>query len=237
MGDAVRDYPTHYQWLRSLTDGRSELERTVLDHLYQTQRRLPDYAQYQAPNAMAVPDFFYKPNVCVYCDGTVHDEPQQRAIDEASRRELKALGYRVIVLRYDADLEAMLTQHADVFGQPGGRTMTHALPGALVQYREREWVVLPSDDPGLVLLRPIGGSTRETCGVVRTLADQAAYSLPYERIRQRTSRCLRLTTYRIWRQCAWSWNRRGCCCATAPRPFVRLAIFRCGPAPTNSCRW
>ncbi len=117
LGDAVRDYAAHYRWLRELTDGRSELERTVLDHLYCTQRRLPDLAQYAVPNVMAVPDFFYKPNVCVYCDGSVHDEPQQAAIDASSRRELKALGYRVIVLRYDADLEAALAQHADIFGR------------------------------------------------------------------------------------------------------------------------
>lgn len=55
-------------------------------------------------------------------------------------------------------------------------------PGSLVSYREREWVVLPSDDPELILLRPIGGSSRETCGVSKALADEMAYSLPFERI-------------------------------------------------------
>ena len=61
--------------------------------------------------------------------------------------------------------------------------MTITTPGALVRYREREWVVLPSDDPNLVLLRPIGGSAREVCGVVKPLADLMAYGeTPYERI-------------------------------------------------------
>ena len=55
-------------------------------------------------------------------------------------------------------------------------------PGSLVRYREREWVVLPSDDPELILLRPIGGSAREVCGVHRPLADLMASSLPFERI-------------------------------------------------------
>ncbi|MBK8985345.1 MAG: DEAD/DEAH box helicase family protein [Chloroflexi bacterium] len=55
-------------------------------------------------------------------------------------------------------------------------------PGALVSYREREWVVLPSDDDNLVLLRPIGGSSREVCGVVKSVSDLMGYSLPYERI-------------------------------------------------------
>ena len=63
--------------------------------------------------------------------------------------------------------------------------MTITTPGALVRYREREWVVLPSDDPNLVLLRPIGGSAREVCGVVKPLADLMAYGeTPYERIEQ-----------------------------------------------------
>jgi len=60
--------------------------------------------------------------------------------------------------------------------------MIETTPGALVRYRERDWVVLPSDDPNLVLLRPIGGSAREVCGVVKPLADLMAYEAPYERI-------------------------------------------------------
>jgi hypothetical protein len=64
---------------------------------------------------MTVPDFFYEPNVCVYCDGSVHDEPQQRASDEAIRWELKARGYRVVVIRFDEDVETKLTVYADVF--------------------------------------------------------------------------------------------------------------------------
>ncbi len=60
--------------------------------------------------------------------------------------------------------------------------MTLISPGTLVRYREREWVVLPSDDPNLILLRPIGGSGREVCGVVKPLADLMAYEVPHERI-------------------------------------------------------
>lgn len=60
--------------------------------------------------------------------------------------------------------------------------MTITTPGALVRYRERDWIVLPSDDPNLILLRPIGGSGREVCGVVKPLADLMAYETPYERI-------------------------------------------------------
>ncbi len=37
--------------------------------------------------------------------------------------------------------------------------------GSLVRCREREWVVLPSPDPDLLLLRPLGGALAETCGI------------------------------------------------------------------------
>lgn len=55
-------------------------------------------------------------------------------------------------------------------------------PGTLVSYRNREWVVVPSEDQNLVLLRPIGGSSREICGVWKPFADMIAYSFPFERI-------------------------------------------------------
>ncbi|NNJ13102.1 DEAD/DEAH box helicase [Chloroflexales bacterium ZM16-3] len=37
--------------------------------------------------------------------------------------------------------------------------------GSLVRCREREWVVLPSPDEELLLLRPLGGATAEICGI------------------------------------------------------------------------
>lgn len=119
-GDAVRDYEGHYRWLRELTDGRSELERTFLDRLYGAALRLPDLAQYPAPGVMTVPDFFYKPNICVFCDGSVHDAPQQKLLDQTIRSDLKGRGYRVIVVRYDSDMNAKFAEHPDIFGRQEG---------------------------------------------------------------------------------------------------------------------
>ncbi|MQL50848.1 DEAD/DEAH box helicase [Desulfofundulus thermobenzoicus] len=114
---AGRSYEEHYRWLRSLTDSRSELERRFIDHLYQTGRRLPDEAQKPLADYPAVPDFFYAPNVCVFCDGAVHDEPAQQKHDEAVRAQLRELGYRVMVIRYDRDLEKQIRAYADIFGE------------------------------------------------------------------------------------------------------------------------
>ena len=115
--NAGRAYADQYHWLRALTDARSELERRFLDRVYATHRRLPDDAQKQLADYYAQPDFFYEPNVCVFCDGSVHDQPQQRVTDETVRRELKAKGYRVIVIRYDQNLEEQIKRHGDIFGQ------------------------------------------------------------------------------------------------------------------------
>lgn len=38
-------------------------------------------------------------------------------------------------------------------------------PGCLVRLRERDWVVQPSDDTDLLLLKPLGGSDEETTGI------------------------------------------------------------------------
>ncbi|MFH1927291.1 MAG: helicase-related protein [Chloroflexota bacterium] len=59
-----------------------------------------------------------------------------------------------------------------------------ATPGSLVKYREREWVVLPSENPEVVVLRPIGGSVRETCAVLKSFSDLIGASLPYERLQE-----------------------------------------------------
>ena len=115
VGGAERTYEEHYHWLRMLTDTRSELERRFLDHIFTTGRRLPEYAQRHLRDAASIPDFFYEPNVCIFCDGSVHDEPQQRAADEHLRRELKEYGYRVIAIRYDRDLEESVRQYQDIF--------------------------------------------------------------------------------------------------------------------------
>jgi superfamily II DNA or RNA helicase len=47
-------------------------------------------------------------------------------------------------------------------------------PGFLVTVRGREWVVLPSEDPDLLLLRPLSGGERDVIGVYLPLKLEAA---------------------------------------------------------------
>jgi hypothetical protein len=112
-----RPYEDHYQWLRSLTDSRSELERRFIDRIYLTKRRLPDESQRPLEDYASIPDFFYEPNVCVFCDGSVHDEPSQQEQDKRVRRDLEMRGYRIIVIRYDRDIEEQIKENTDIFGE------------------------------------------------------------------------------------------------------------------------
>ncbi len=56
-------------------------------------------------------------------------------------------------------------------------------PGSIVRCRNREWVLLPSDQPDIHLLRPLTGATDEVVAIHKGLTDLIGYALPEERIR------------------------------------------------------
>lgn len=56
-------------------------------------------------------------------------------------------------------------------------------PGSIVCFRDRDWVLLPSDDEDIYRLRPLTGVADEVVAVHRALTTFIQYALPEERIR------------------------------------------------------
>lgn len=119
-----RSRDEHFNWLMGFTDSRSDLERHFLKALYSGGYRLPDEAQRHIPEPNCIPDFFYEPNVCVFCDGSVHDQEEQKKKDQEIRRMLRIKGYRVIVIRFDKDLKEQICRYPDVFGKGSKGSLT-----------------------------------------------------------------------------------------------------------------
>ncbi len=59
-------------------------------------------------------------------------------------------------------------------------------PGAIVSCRNREWVLLPSDDESQYLLRPLTGATDEVVAIHKGLANLIGGVLPHERVASAT---------------------------------------------------
>ncbi|MDZ7338049.1 MAG: DEAD/DEAH box helicase [candidate division KSB1 bacterium] len=114
-----RSWEDQLGYLRGHTQGRPELELRFLEALASGHLSLPSEAQKTIPDPMCIVDFFYPPNVCIFCDGPAHDDPGQRETDERVRTELRARGYRVVVIRHDRDLQEQIMQYPEVFGRVG----------------------------------------------------------------------------------------------------------------------
>lgn len=103
------DRDRHFQVLLEQTHPDSELEREVLKYIYEKGYPLPDYCQKVIPEIYVTPNFLYeKDKLCIFCDGTVHDNPQQAEKDEKLRDRLELSGYTVISLRYDRNWESSI---------------------------------------------------------------------------------------------------------------------------------
>lgn len=109
------DYEDHYQRLGRRIDPSSSTERTFLDYLHANGLRLPDAAQKPFPGVYVLPDFFYEPNVWVFCDGSPHDDTAVREDDHAKRQAIINAGGEVIVWYYRDCLAELVRRRSDVF--------------------------------------------------------------------------------------------------------------------------
>jgi len=54
--------------------------------------------------------------------------------------------------------------------------------GSIVKYRDRDWIVAPTDERDVVFLKPLGGNTEEGCFVYLPLVKEIGKELDHERI-------------------------------------------------------
>lgn len=97
---------------------RSNFEREVLHAIAECRLPLPDEAQkviYEEDEPIAIADFFYAPRILVFADGSPHHRDYVQAADKRKRQRLKALGYRVVVVRAE-DPDLGLSELADRLG-------------------------------------------------------------------------------------------------------------------------
>ncbi|MCS7239572.1 MAG: DEAD/DEAH box helicase [Thermoguttaceae bacterium] len=100
-----------------LEQGQSGFERQFLEFLAARGYRLPHGAQKSIQEPRCIADFFYEPNVLVFCDGPPHDHPERARLDENIRRQLLMRGYRVIIIRWDEELDKQVARYPEVFLQ------------------------------------------------------------------------------------------------------------------------
>lgn len=119
--DGERDYDAHFHWLLGHTDASSDLERKFLKALHTKGLRLPNRAQVSLKTETGhyiSADFSYELDAqvsYVFCDGSVHDHPDQKADDAKKRRILSDAGYDVIEWHYLEELDTLLERRKDIF--------------------------------------------------------------------------------------------------------------------------
>jgi very-short-patch-repair endonuclease len=112
---SFNSYDEQHQALQAARDPNSITEDKFLKYLYAKGLKLPDEAQPKIVNMYVRPDFFYKPNICIFCDGTPHDENQIHDDDTAKRKALTDAGYQVLVWHYKDSLDEFVSKRPDIF--------------------------------------------------------------------------------------------------------------------------
>jgi hypothetical protein len=110
-------YEQQYESIRSRIDPTSSTEREFVDYLYRNNLRLPDQTQKRVDGIYVQPDFFYEPDVWVFCDGTPHDNPEVKRNDKEKRQAIRNRGDDVFVYYYRDNLADKIAGRSDIFSK------------------------------------------------------------------------------------------------------------------------
>lgn len=108
-------YDEQYNFLQSSRDSNSSTEDKFLKYLFQNKLKLPDEAQPKVDAMFVRPDFYYKPNIFIFCDGTPHDGELVKTDDREKRNALKNAGYQVLSWYYKDSIEEFIAKRPDLF--------------------------------------------------------------------------------------------------------------------------
>ncbi|WP_346856333.1 DEAD/DEAH box helicase [uncultured Draconibacterium sp.] len=112
------DRQEQYEYLVETYDKNSSTELPLIKYLYNKGYALPDIAQHNIQDYYISADFVYKTTtgaVLVFCDGSVHDEVEQKKQDEHKRQKLRDAGFDVIEWHYTEPVEELVKRRKDVF--------------------------------------------------------------------------------------------------------------------------
>lgn len=107
-----------YNYLMENYDLNSSTEKPLVNYLYKNGYSLPDKAQFNVPGCYVNADFIYKTAngySLVFCDGSVHDDPQVKADDRRKRQCCRDAGYDVIEWHYLEPIEKLVERRKDIF--------------------------------------------------------------------------------------------------------------------------
>lgn len=112
------DYETQYKYLLDNYDRNSATEKPLIEYLYSNKLSLPDKAQVNLAEFYISADFVYNtPDgpVLIFCDGSVHDEEDQKKEDNHKRGLLKEAGYDIVVWHYSEKIEDLIIRKKEIF--------------------------------------------------------------------------------------------------------------------------
>jgi len=107
-----------YRYLMEHYDLNSSTEKPFIEFLYKNGYSLPDKAQINVSGCYVNADFVYKTShgyALVFCDGSVHDDPDVQAEDRKKRQCCRDAGYDVVEWHYREPLEQLVERRKDLF--------------------------------------------------------------------------------------------------------------------------
>lgn len=110
------NYDDNYEKLKRGLHPKADGEKALLEHLYKNGLKLPDHTNYNMADYYIQPDFIFKPNHLVFCDGGIHKKSDIKNEDERKRKILENAGYDVLVWDETSEpLEQFIQRRKDVF--------------------------------------------------------------------------------------------------------------------------